>query len=144
MRKWISWGVVLFMALVVFAGCFARSDDKELIQKTLEGYFAALNVPDEAKAYEYVLPESAAAGWLDMFFAEKVPFASKQGVKYEYTFTIQEITISEGAKEATVKLTYTFRLLGSQGGLSAPEFEETVSLSRQGRTWRISVAPLAA
>ncbi|MGC8779005.1 MAG: hypothetical protein ACP5Q4_10055, partial [Candidatus Caldatribacteriaceae bacterium] len=139
MRKRISWGVLLFLVVVIFAGCSTGGNDKELIQKTLEGYFAALNVPDEAKAYEYVLPESAAAGWLDMFFAEKVPFAAEQGVKYEYTFTIQEITISAGGGEAAVKLTYTFRLLGSQGGLSAPKFEETFSLSRQGRTWRISV-----
>ena len=135
-------GVVLLVS-VFLSGCFSGGNDKELIQKVIEGYFAALNEPNREKAQKYVLPESAAGEWLAEFFAEKVPLAQKQNVRYEYTFTIREITVDATGREAQVHLTYTFRAVGYEG-LSAPEFEGTFHLTRQGKQWFLTVAPLAS
>lgn len=148
-RRWVLAVTVIFLLFALLSGCSGCSggssgSDAEAIRGVVEGYFAALNVPDEERAYGYVLPESAAAEWLDAFFSERVPFAEKQGVKYEYSFTIKDITVLEGGREARVRISYTFRTVGSQGGLAAPDFEETIELQKQGRTWRITVAPLAS
>jgi hypothetical protein len=141
-RKVFIIGMVLLVS-VFFSGCFSGENDKELIQKVIEGYFAALNEPNQEKAQKYVLPESAADEWLTEFFAEKVPLAQQQNVRYEYTFTIQEITVDATGREAQVFLTYTFRAIGYEG-LSAPEFEGTFHLTRQGKQWFLTAAPLAS
>lgn len=148
-RGWVVALTVVFLLFAFLSGCSGCSgsssgSDTEAIRGVVEGYFAALNVPDEEKAYGYVLPESAAAGWLDAFFTERVPFAEKQGVKYGYSFTIKDITVLEGGREARVQISYTFRAVGGENGLSTPEFGETIQLQKRDRTWRIVVAPLAS
>ena len=140
--------LLLFSLLVFFAGCGGCTggsvdDDSEAIRQVLEGYFSALNGPDRAKAYGYVVSGSPAAGWLRGFFEERVPFAQSQGVRYEYSFTIEEIKVLEGGKEARAMISYTFRAVGAQSGLSAPNFETTIELQKRDRVWRITVASLA-
>ncbi|MGQ9747776.1 MAG: hypothetical protein ACUVQZ_08465 [Candidatus Caldatribacteriaceae bacterium] len=141
-RKIFLW-LLVFVLLVYLSGCVSSGNDTENIRKVIEGYFGVLNEPNEAKARNYVLPESAAWEWLDEFFTNKVPLAESQGVRYEYRVNIQKVKVDSSKGKAWVDISYTFVAVG-YGGLSAPEFETTVILKKQGERWLIEVAFLAS
>lgn len=143
MEKKVFVWVLAFVILVYLSGCVSSGNNTENIRKVVEGYFGALNEPDEAEARNYVLPDSAAWEWLDGFFTNKVPLAENQGVRYEYRIAIQKVTVDSSKREARVDISYTFGVAG-YGGLSAPEFETTVILKKQGERWLIEAAPLAS